>query len=214
MYKRLYQLGERLLAIMEQHYHQFYHQPLEPVDTTLDPNAQFAARLKQLLNHALTVPESYFGLTPQGSFTDRCRRLEQAAWDNIYRDDVDLDHLSNLERHLADRVATEAQMHLWHMRLVERFVSVTGTYVREKPSIERFAETASITWETIARLSGADSSLKRPRIGPQTAHIQVGQPIVVNDRWPHYSANRRQAKQAVETLTQDLQTAMQDLIIT
>jgi hypothetical protein len=212
MYKRLYQLGEQLLSIMETHYSRFYHQPIAPVDSALPLDQQFGQRLQQLLNAALSVSESYFKVQPKGSRVDRCRRLEQAAWDNIYRNDVDLDHLSAIERSLADRVATESEMHLWHIRLVERFVSVTGTYVREKPTIERFAETLLITWETIARLAGENSSLKRPRIGAQTAEVVIGTPMLINDRWPQYQENRRQAKQAVETLTQDLQTALEAMI--
>lgn len=209
MYQRLYQLGERLLGIMETHYRKFYHQTIAPIDPALPSDQVFGQRLQQLLNVALSIAESYFNVQPQGSHVDRCRRLEQAAWDNIYRDDVDLEHLSVIERSLADRVALEAEMHLWHIRLVERFVSVTGTYVRENPTIERFAETLLITWETVARLSGENSSLKRPRVAAQTAQITIGEPMIVNDRWSDYQANRRQA---VQILTQDLQTALASMI--
>jgi hypothetical protein len=213
MYQRLSQLGERLLTMMEQHYDRFYHQTLPELAPDIEPHAQLAARMQRLLEVALGVCESSFGLTPKGSTIDRCRRLEQAAWDQIYRDDVDLANLSTLERRLADRVATESQMHLWHMRLVESFVSVTGSYVREKPTIDRFAETLLITWETMVRLGGDRSSLKRPRIGAQTARITIGNPIGLTERYAHYQTNRRQAKQAVEDLTQDLQQALEGMII-
>ncbi len=212
MYQRLYQLGEKLLGIMETHYRKFYHQTIAPIDPTLPADQVFGQRLQQLLNAALSIAESYFDVQPQGSNVDRCRRLEQAAWDNIYRDDVDLEHLSVIERSLANRVAIESEMHLWHIRLVERFVSVTGTYVREKPTLERFAETLLITWETVARLSGEDNSLKRPHVAAQTAHITIGDPLIINDRWPEYQTSRRQAKQAVQGLTQDLQTALESMI--
>jgi hypothetical protein len=213
MYQRLSQLGERLLTIMEQHYDRFYHQTLPELAPELASHDQLAARMQRLLEVALHVCETSFGLTAKGSSIDRCRRLEQASWDQIYRDDVDLDKLSTLERRLADRIATESQMHLWHMRLVESFVSVTGSYVREKPTIDRFAETLLITWETMVRLGGDRSSLKRPRIGAQTARITIGDPIVLTDRYAHYQTNRRQAKQAVEDLTQDLQQALEGMII-
>ncbi|WP_071599813.1 hypothetical protein [Mastigocladopsis repens] len=42
---------------------------------------------------------------------------------------------------LGDRIAEEANLRMWHMRLVESFVAVTGNYVHEKPTAERFAET-------------------------------------------------------------------------
>ena len=40
------------------------------------------------------------------------------------------------------------------MRLVENFVSVTGRYVAEKPSVERFADTVLLLWKMVARLKG------------------------------------------------------------
>jgi 1-acyl-sn-glycerol-3-phosphate acyltransferase len=213
MYQRLYQLGDQILTMMERHYDRFYHQNLAPVAEDLSPQEHFSQRLQRLLNMALMAAENQFNLKPQGSLIDRCRRLEQTAWDRIYRDDVDLDQLSPLERRLADRVAAESQLHLWHMRLVESFVSVTGSYVREKPTLERFAETLLITWETVVRIAGERNSLKRPRIGAQTARVTIGQPIDLIDRYADYQTNRRQAKQAVEQLTQDLQTALEGMII-
>ncbi|MFM2429625.1 MAG: hypothetical protein RLZZ511_838 [Cyanobacteriota bacterium] len=213
MYPRLYDLGEEILGMMERHYDRFYHQNLTPLAADLAPEERFAQRLQRLLNAALSAAESQFNLSPQGTMVDRCRRLEQTAWDRIYRDDVDLEQLPQLERRLADRVATESQLHLWHMRLVESFVSVTGSYVREKPTLERFAETLLITWETVVRIGGERNSLKRPRLGPQTARVTIGQPIDLTDRYASYQTNRRQAKQAVESLTQDLQTALESMIV-
>ncbi len=213
LYQRLYHLGECLLTLMEEHYAHFYHQAIPVIDVTLSPNQQFHQRLQNLLNICLHVSESYFDIPAKGSVVDRCRRLEQAAWDNIYREDIHLDGLSHIERKLADRIATEAQMYLWHMRLVESFVSVTGHYVREKLTLERFAETLLITWETIARIQGERNSMQRPQLGSQSALVTIGQPIVVSDRYAQYQQNRRSAKQAVEDLTQDLQTALEKMVI-
>jgi len=77
----------------------------------------------------------------------RCRRLE-AGWTYIYREDLqDLKALSPLDGGLADWIAEEASLRMLHMRLVESFVAVTGTYVLEKP-FERFAETALLMFDT------------------------------------------------------------------
>jgi 1-acyl-sn-glycerol-3-phosphate acyltransferase len=213
LYQRLTMLGQRLLTMMEQHYSRFYHCEIPPVNAELEPSQQFKQRLHNLLNTCLTVSEAFFDVQPKGSMIDRCRRLEQSAWDNIYREDVDLATLSPVERQLADRVATESQQYLWHMRLVESFVSVTGHYVREKPSVERFAETLLITWETIVRIEGDRNSMHRPKLGDQAALVTIGQPISVSDRFTQYQTNRRAAKQAVEDLTQDLQTALERMIV-
>jgi len=221
LYQRLLRLGEHLLTQMEQFYSKFYHQSLPTAAETAalsqeltvaipaTANEQLMDRLHALMNAALSVAEAAFNLPPKGSFTDRCRRLEQAGWDRIYREDLsDLDALSAIERGLADRVAEEAELRLWHMRLVETFVSVTGHYVREKFTVERFAETTLLLWDMTRRLQG-QFPFPRPQLGHQQAYITIGDPISVSDRWPAYKTNRRQA---VADLTQDLQTALEALI--
>lgn len=217
LYKRLYRLGEHLLCVMEQYYSRFYHQPLSSNLTEADlstaqmphSNTEFSLRLNALLDAALKVAEQYFNLQPKGSVIDRCRRLEQAGWEYIYRDDIKQpDRLSVLDRGLANRVAEEASLRMWHMRLVESFVAVTGRYVQEKPTVERFAETAMLAWDVMTRIKGGNP-FKRPKLGRQQAVLTIGQPISVSDRWSTYSENRRSARQAVADLTQDLQTALE-----
>lgn len=216
LYQRLYRLGEHLLTEVETFYRTFYHQPLtppappspdEPAQTP--PNHALSQRLQTLLNAGLNVAEQFFGLQPKGTVTDRCRRLEQAGWDWIFREDLkQLEALSPVERGLADRIAEEADLRLWHMRLVESFVSVTGRYVSEKPTVERFAETMLLLWETVTRIKGKNP-FPRPELGLRSVHMTIGEPISVSDRASDYQRNRRQA---VATLTQDLQTALESMI--
>jgi 1-acyl-sn-glycerol-3-phosphate acyltransferase len=212
IYGRLLRLGEHLLTLMEQFYSKFYHQPLSshpPSEQGQSLNEQIAQRLDRLLNAALTVAEQHFGLPAKGSVTDRCRRLEQAGWERIFRDDLDdLQHLPAAERGLADRIAEEADLRLWHMRLVETFVSVTGHYILEKPTVDRLAETLLLLWDTVARLKGGNP-VNRPRLGDQRVKITIGEPISVSDRWQDYQTSRRQAS---ATLTQDLQIALEKMI--
>jgi hypothetical protein len=222
LYRRLYRLGEHLLRVMESYYRRFFHKEIplvsdalptsnEPISNEPISNEEFAARLSTLLNAALQVAEDYFALQPKGSVIDRCRRLEQAAWDCIYRDDLKLETISPLERGLADRVAEEADLRVWHMRLVESFVAVTGKYVQEKPSVERFAETTLLAWDMICRIKGGNP-FQRPKLGAQKAVLIVGEPISVSDRWQTYTGGRKNAKQAIETLTKDLQVALEEMI--
>ena len=225
LYHRLYRLGEHLLKLMEEFYTRFYHKTLPTISTTTNSelfqasespatttDQAFTKRLQALLDAALQVAEQYFDLPPKGSFIDRCRRLEQAGWDWIYREDLkNPDTFSALDRGLADRIAEEANLRMWHMRLVESFVAVTGHYVLEQPTAERFAETTLLMWDMIARIKGG-SPFQRPRLGKQTVDMTVGQPISVSDRWATYSADRRSAKQAIADLTQDLQTALEGMI--
>jgi hypothetical protein len=169
----------------------------------------FTDRLKALLNVALQVAEQYFNLKPKGSLIDRCRRLEQAGWDYIYREDIkDIATLCPLERGLADRLAEEASLRMWHMRLVESFVSVTGRYVQEKLTAERMAETTLLLSDVLTRIKGGNP-FDRPKLGKQQVQMTVGEPISVSDRWDGYQTSRRLA---VAELTQDLQSALEGMI--
>lgn len=205
LYERLYGLGQHFLVVMENFYRQFYHQNLgNNSEQTLQE------RLQKLLNTSLEVAETYFNLKPKGTVIDRCRRLEQAGWDYIYRDDFkEINKLSSVEKGLGDRIAEEASLRMWHMRLVESFVAVTGYYVKDKPSAERFADTVLLLWDVVAKIKG-ENPFFRPQLGKQKALITVGDPISVSDRFDAYKKSRRQA---VTTLTQDLENSLDRLII-
>ena len=204
LYQRLIVLVEHLLSLMEEFYSRFYQQQLDFKTKDL------SSRLKALLDAALKVSEQSFGIKPNGNISDRCRRVEQAGWNRIYRDDFDsLADLAPAVRGLADLVASEAELRLWHMRLVETFVSVTGQYVAEKPSVERFADTILLLWKMIARLKG-ESNPKPPYLGQKSAKLTAMEPFLISDYWTQYQSNRRQA---VANLTQDLQVALEKTIL-
>lgn len=202
LYQRLIALAEHLLSLMESFYSKFYQQKLAAEGSLPD-------RLQALSDAALKVAEQSFGIKSNGNISDRCRRVEQAAWSRIYRDDIsELDTLAPAERGLADLVASEAELRLWHMRLVENFVSVTGHYVAEKPSVERFADTILLLWKMMARLKG-ESNPKPPYLGEKRAKLTAVSPFWIDDYWSQYQTNRRQA---VADLTQDLQKALEQTI--
>ncbi|WP_373535239.1 1-acyl-sn-glycerol-3-phosphate acyltransferase [Microcoleus sp.] len=220
-YLRLIRLGSHLLTVMSDFYSRFYHKKIQPTtsiltslslpDTTANDsgNEVMVARLTALLDVALQVAEEYFHLKPKGSLIDRCRRLEQAGWDYIYREDIkDIAALCPLERGLADRLAEEASLRMWHMRLVESFVSVTGRYVQEKLTAERLAETTLLLWDVLTRIKGGNP-FGRPSLGKQQVQMTVGEPLSVGDRWQGYQTSRRLA---VAELTQDLQLALEAMI--
>ena len=213
-YLRLLRLGEYLLSEMEKFYRRFYHHHLS--DLALDsvgPEENLTVRLQKLLDISLEVGESYFGLKKKGNIIERCRRLEEAGWNYIYRQDLaEFKNLSPLKRGLADWIATEADLRMLHMRLVESFVAVTGNYIPEKPCFERYAETSLILFDAIARIKG-NKNPRRPRLGWRKTTVTIGEPISVSDRAIAYRKNRQGAKQAVAQLTQDLQTALQGMIV-
>ena len=213
-YSRLLRLGEYCLSEMEKFYRCFYHRHLPDLSPDSISSAEnLSARLQRLLDVSLQVGEEYFGLKKKGNIIERCRRLEEAGWNYIYREDRDeLTKLSPLHRGLADWIAAEADLRMLHMRLVESFVAVTGTYIQEKPCFERFAETTLILFDAIARIKGAKNP-RRPRLGWRKATVTIGEPISASDRAIAYRQNRQGAKQAVAQLTQDLQTALTEMIV-
>lgn len=210
LYPRLIKLADHLLSVMEDFYQQFYHQSL-PALSQGDRPEGVLQRLHRLLDKALQVSEARLGVSGSGSIIDRCRRLEEAGWNRIYREDLpDLTTLTPLQKGLANWAAEDATLALRHMRLVESFVAVTGLYVKQKPTPERFAETALLIFDVLARLKQQPYPA-RPRLGWRTAIVTVGTPISVSDRWPQYIRSRRHARQSVTDLTQEIYQSLQAL---
>ncbi|NJM77780.1 MAG: 1-acyl-sn-glycerol-3-phosphate acyltransferase [Acaryochloridaceae cyanobacterium RU_4_10] len=213
LYGRILTLAEHLLDLTEQFYSRFHgctFAPLQDISDCIERNERLNARLKVHLEVALQVAEERLGVKPQGSFVDRCRRLEQAGWDRIFREDID--RLSAVERGFADWIAEEASLALWHMRLAERLTVITGDYILQKPSAERFAEILIILWRITAWLQKDNPSQEILNLGPRRACLTIGEPISVTQRWPHYQENRRSAREAVQQLTQDLQQTLESLM--
>jgi 1-acyl-sn-glycerol-3-phosphate acyltransferase len=213
-YQRLLNLGDHLLKRMEQFYQRFHHQPLKEEKVSLPPDLTqeqiLAARLHHLLDFALGMAESYFALEGRGHVSERCRRIEEAAWTYIYRDDIEnLKQLPKLERGLANWVAAEAQLRMLHMRLVESFVAVSGTYVQDQLTVERLCEMALLMFDVVSRIKG-DRIPSRPRLGWRSARITVTDPISISDRWADYQRDRRGA---MKTLTEDIQAALERTIL-
>ncbi|MBD2730838.1 1-acyl-sn-glycerol-3-phosphate acyltransferase [Nostoc sp. FACHB-892] len=214
-HQRLCRLAEYLITEMEEFYRRFYHQDIPKTistDESASHNQVLIARLYRLLDKALQVAEQYFGVQGQGNFIDRCRRLEEAGWNYIYREDLpDINALPPFKRGLADWIAQEADLRMRHMRIVESFVAVTASYIQEQPTAERFAETALLVFDMLSRIQ--DTTLPgRPRLGLRQAQITVGEPISVTERWKNCQGDRNAAKKAVSDLTKDLQVALEKMI--
>lgn len=207
LHGRLVRLGERMLEQMESFYRDKVRLAL-PEDREPDP--AFGPRLQRLMDLALRRVEQSFGMQPCGSLTDRCRRLEQAGWDRLYpARPPGSEPPSPLAQALADRLAEETEAQLWHMRVVESFVAVSGSYVRERPSQERFADTLLLLWDTQCRIQGQTAN-QRPRLGRMRVRISIDRPIVVDGRLADY---RRDRRRAVQALTEELAHRLERLIV-
>lgn len=211
-YQRLLRLGQYLLTRMEQFYGRYYSGHFTNSQAWNEAPEALGQRLSQVLEVALEVGENFFGLPSNGSIISRCRRLEEAGWSYIYREDIQaLRQLPPLEQGLANWLAEEANLHMRHMRLVESFVAVSGHYVQEQPTFERFAETTLILFDLMERLRGVNIP-QRPQLGRRHGVITVGEAINVSQRWSDYAPSRRAAKGAIATLTKDLQKSLESLL--
>ncbi len=172
-----------------------------------DPaSTDFLERLARLRERALAEAEAHFQLSARGTVSERCRRIEQAGWACIYR--KDLEELSPVERSLADWSAREADIRMGHMRLVEHFSTVSGSYVAEKPSIDRYGEVLMILWRAITWIRGCGEE-PPAALGPWRVRMAVGEPLDVGVRCEGYRLDRRGA---VERLTADLRERLEAAI--
>ena len=223
LYGRLLRLAERILERMERYYQRL--QPLAAAPPSVrgatapgppgDGDGDLSPRLERLLESALGMAERALAVEAHGNRGERCRRLEQAGWERLYPGRGGLfgpgadAAPSPLERSLAERLAQETERSLWHMRLAESFVAVSGRYVRDQPSQERFADTLLILRDTLCRIRGGAIG-ERPRLGPRRALIRIGEPLVAADHLAAYRADRRAA---VAALTAALQQQLESLIV-
>ncbi len=234
-YLRIFRLGVHLITTMESFYARFYKRSFDPqTPTTEKPTvegstteklsleiteltpADYSDRLHALLNNALQVAEQFFDLPDKGTFVDRARRIEEASWQTIYREDLpELSTLSPLERGLADWAAQEASLREMHMRVVESFVAVDGEYLQEKPSFERCAEMALLLFDLVTRIGDRPPSSwqsGRPRLGKRWVKMTVQPPICVSDRLLDYQQNRRSGRAAVAVLTEEIRLSLEGTI--
>jgi 1-acyl-sn-glycerol-3-phosphate acyltransferase len=198
-YARLVALAEAMLGELEGFYRQAH-------GLRFDASAPFQDRMARLRDQVLELVEARFGLRSQGTLQERCRRIEQAGWERIYRGD--LATLSPVGRGLADWTAAEASLCLDHMRLVEPFTAINGRYVVERPTPDRYAELLQILWQSVVWLEGRTEA-RPPSLGPCRAVLQVGPAIDVTGSLGAY---RRDRRAAVEALTAAVADGLQDTL--
>jgi hypothetical protein len=214
LYDRFYKLSQYLLYQMENFYAQFYHYEI-PERPHLDRSISrttIAQRLKTILNFALKVSEDYFNLESSGTTIDRSRRIDRAGWSWIYREELNnSEQISPIGRKFADRIATEADLRMWHMQIVASLAAVSSTYLKDKPTIERFGEIALLLWDLIAQIQGKNP-LQRPIIGNRRVEMTIGNSISIGDYWDRYTSSQRESKQVVIDVTKELQSELERML--
>lgn len=214
LYDRLYKLSQYILYQIENFYGQFYHYEI-PDRPHLDRSISrttISQRLKTVLDFALKVSENYFNLESSGTTIDRCRRIEGAGWNWIYRDELqNPDELSPIGRKLADRIATEADLRMWHLQIVKSLVAVTSTYLKDKPTIERFGEIGLLLWDLVALIQDKNPR-QRPIIGERRVEMTIGNSISIGEYWNRYTSSQRESRQVLLDVTQELQRELEQMV--
>jgi hypothetical protein len=215
-YQRLYDLGRYLVTWVSDYYKTFYGNYAK-IDNGNQNADDLATSLQDLADRILSVAEMNFGIKAKGTPIDRCRRLEQAGWDRIFRNDIkDLEQLSEVERGFADQLALEASYSNWHMRIAESILGVTSDYVRQHPSPSRYIEVLKLMWSVLQRVTerNSDSAFKEtPSFGDRKLTISVAEPLSVSERLSEYQSSRNSAKECTKKLTEEIHVAMKNLVL-
>ena len=214
-YQRLYDLGSYLVQWVNDHYKTFYGNYAQK-DKNVPESSELATRVDDLADRILSVTEMSFGIKAKGTPIDRCRRLEQAGWDRIFRNDIkDIEQLSQVERSFADQLALEANYSNWHMKIAESILGVTSDYVSQNPSPSRYIEVLKLMWSVLERVTdrNPDSVFKKePSFGDRKLTLSVAEPISVSEHLSEYQSSRTAAKECTRKLTEKIYNSMKDLI--
>jgi hypothetical protein len=220
-YQRLYDLGLHLVQWVGNYYQTFYRQHIaqdivQDAQVAVNQSQDLGTLIDNLCDRILRIAEINFGIKAKGTTIDRCRRLEQAGWDRIFRNDIkDIEKLSQVERSFADQLALEAYHSNWHMKIAESIIGITSDYVRQHPSPSRYIEVIKIVWSVLNRITERDpkSVFKQtPNFGDRKLTISVAEPLSVSDLLPEYQSSRIAAKKCTGKLTEDIAKALKDLV--
>lgn len=199
---RLERLEEALLERLER---------AEGLDA--DASLPLPGRYERLRERCLASAEARLDLRANGSAERRCRRIEEAVWQRVHPDDLPpLSHLSPVDLSLADWRAEEASLAERSMRLAETFVAVSGSYVRERPSLERFQETTLLLCDAVARVLGGGPE-GRPRQGARRVRITVGAPLSVREYREGAGDGRRGRQAVIEALNGAIRASFEGALL-
>jgi 1-acyl-sn-glycerol-3-phosphate acyltransferase len=173
---RVPQVAEAFMAVQEiRHFGQARHGPVD-------------ARVRLLTeSHVAAIESRYLGRMSEGMVLERIRRLRQL-----------------LVRRLAEadpEGRRQAFAALDELLLCENLNAQSQEYLRERPSLERLAETVLRIEETI-------TDAPEPPLAPQGAVVAVGPAIDVRD----YEGGPRKGRRGPDPLLQDAAAGIQGLL--
>lgn len=175
------------------------------------------SRRKAVLEQALRRAEGLLGIAAQGDMISRVYRIRHEGWSRVFPE-TGLDHLSPLERRLADRRAAEAWYAMRHMETVDLGFYLDTDYLEDglrnggSPSLGRLVETACSLADLSTRLVGGTIA---DRPNPVGKHVIMAArpPLCISDRLGEYRRDRRGSLSRAETdLARAYTTAIEEYL--
>lgn len=143
-----------------------------------------------VLEAALRACERFFALPHDGVPSNRIYRVRSAAWDRLFRSDID--SLTPLASALAGRESGEAWYAMRHLETASILHQMSLTAIPERGTLEVYIEIANNFFDLVERLKGgtlknrANRFMKYPVIVP-------GTPVIMNEYRELYRNDKRSA---------------------
>lgn len=146
-----------------------------------------------LLEASLRACERFFSLPHDGASSSRIYRIRSAAWDRLFRSDID--ELSPLSASLAGRESGEAWYAMRHLETASILNHISLTDIPDDGALEQYIEIANNFYDLLERLKGgtlrnrANIFIKQPVIIP-------GEPVYMDTYRDLYKSDKRAALEA------------------
>ena len=153
-----------------------------------------------VLEAALRACERFFALPHDGAPSNRIYRVRSAAWDRLFRSDID--SLTPLGSALAGRESGEAWYAMRHLETASILHQMSLTAIPERSTLEVYIEIANNFFDLVERLKGgtlknrANRFMKYPVIVP-------GTPVIMNEYRELYRNDKRAALDKATTRFRD-----------
>ena len=171
----------------------------------------FAERINKIMEAALSGAEKIMGCKAgSNDIFDRLYFIRQICWDKMVIPGIfSLNHLSPLERALADLGAGEAWHASRHMELVDFSWYFRIPVPEEESPLHIKIEYAQNLWDFANRTMGGAFPNRVFNVHPKQVIIETGSLINLSERLTDYKENK---KSAAANALKDLETAFLDCI--
>lgn len=171
----------------------------------------FNRRIENLMETALNKAEQLLGIPHQkGDILDRVYHIRQICWDRIILPgSTNLNHMTLVERALADLYAGEAWHAGRHMELVDFIWYFRVPVPNETDPLYVKIEYVQNLWDFANRTMGGAYSNRVMNVHPKRVLIQIAPKIDLSARLAEYKENR---KETVARTMDDLLSAFQNCI--